>query len=150
MCCFLCFAAFQEIASADSCHGSRSKRSTYRHHWPTAGASRTPVRAPITKQGRSVMHHEWSGSRCWVKMKEKKRTRKKIKSSLEFSLPQTQCSVIEGNFSQDCACAGMRRRNTLVTHLSNYMHSGFHWHYTLMSAKFLILFKRLKFHECAS
>ena len=63
------------------------------------------------------------------------------KNGLQFSLPQIRYPVVEE--------LRMRRMNTLVTRSTN-SYSGFHRHYTQTSAKFQILLKRLKFHECAS
>ena len=63
----------------------------------------------------------------------------------QFSLPQIRCSVIEGDFAQDCACTEW----ILLWHV-RHTHSGFHRHYTQTSAKLMTVLKRLKFHECAS
>ena len=63
----------------------------------------------------------------------------------QLTLPQIQCSVVEGHFAQDCTCAEWIH----LWHVQQ-THSGFHRHYTQTSPKFMIILKRLKFHECAS
>ena len=83
------------------------------------------ITAGLLRAGRAILHVF-----CFALLKK-------------FSLPQIWCSVLEGHYDQDCACAEW----ILLWHIQQ-THSGFHRHYTQTSAKFLILLKRLSSWMC--